>query len=101
MTFRMFALITCLFCVLSLSAVAEDWPQFRGVNASGVSNSKKSLPTEFSLERNLRWSVKLGDGVGCPVVVGGKVFVTAMTGEKSFSVFSLDAVTGKTGARKT
>ncbi len=93
MTVRIIAL--CLTCVLSLPAVAEDWPQFRGLNASGVSNSKKSLPTEFSLDQNLKWSMKLGDGVGCPIVVGGKVFVTAMTAEKTFSVFSLDAATGK------
>ena len=76
-------------------ARAEDWPQFRGVNASGVSTSKKSLPTEFSLDKNLKWSVKLGDGVGCPIVAGGKVFTTAMTGEKTFSVFAFDAASGK------
>ena len=43
----------------------------------------------------MRWSVKLGDGVGCPIVVGGKVFATAMTGEQTFSVFAFDAATGK------
>ncbi len=90
----------CLaLCVLSLilqaDLPAEDWPQFRGINASGVSASKKPLPTEFSLEKNLRWSVKLGDGVGCPIVAGGKAFVTAMTAERTFSVFAFDATTGQ------
>ncbi len=74
---------------------AEDWPQFRGINASGVSTSKKPLPTEFSLEKNLRWSVKLGDGVGCPIIVGGKAFTTAMTNERTFSVFAFEAATGR------
>ena len=81
--------------VVASHATAEDWPQFRGINASGVSASQKPLPTEFSLEKNLRWSVKLGDGVGCPIIAGGKVFVTAMTAERTFSVFAFDAATGK------
>ena len=72
-----------VWLLLANAAGAEDWPQFRGINASGVSTSNKKLPIEFSLEKNLRWSVKLGDGVGCPIVAGGKVFVTAMTGERT------------------
>lgn len=46
---RMFAFCVCVWS--SLIAVAEDWPQFRGINASGVTMSKKPLPTEFSLEK--------------------------------------------------
>ena len=76
-------------------ATAEDWPQFRGPNASGVSTEGKPLPTEFSLEQNLRWSVKLGDGIGSPIVVGGKVYATAMTGDEKLGVFAFDAATGK------
>ncbi len=90
-----FRLCCLLMLVVASHATAEDWPQFRGINASGVSGSKKPLPTEFSLEKNLRWSVKLGDGVGCPIVAGGKVFVTAMSAERTFSVFAFDAATGK------
>ncbi|RLT06678.1 MAG: serine/threonine protein kinase [Planctomycetota bacterium] len=90
---RMFAFCVCVWS--SLIAVAEDWPQFRGINASGVTMSKKPLPTEFSLEKNLRWSAKLGDGVGCPIVASGKVITTAMTAERTFSVFAFEAATGK------
>lgn len=82
-------------CLLASAVSAEDWPQFRGPNASGVSTSAKALPTEFSLEKNLRWSAKLGDGIGCPIVVGGKVFSTAMTGDQTFSVFAFEAESGK------
>ncbi len=92
---RIDVLLVLALALFSEVARAEDWPQFRGVNACGVSASKKSLPTEFSLEKNLRWSVKLGDGVGCPIVASGKVFTTAMTGEKTFSVFAFEAATGK------
>jgi outer membrane protein assembly factor BamB len=83
-------------CLL-LQAVArgEDWRQFRGPNASGVSASSKPLPTEFSLTENFGWSVKLGDGIGSPIIVAGKVYATAMTGDEKLGVFAFDTKTGK------
>ena len=51
---------------------AEDWPQFRGPNCSGVSNTKASLPTHFSETEHVKWSAKLGDGIGSPVVASGR-----------------------------
>jgi outer membrane protein assembly factor BamB len=80
---------------LPVVAAGEDWPQFRGINSAGVSTADKRLPTEFSQEQNLRWSVKLGDGIGSPIVAGGKVFATAMTGDAKLGVFAIDAAAGK------
>lgn len=74
---------------------AEDWPQFRGHNASGVSTSKLSLPTEFSFEKNVAWSAKLGDGIGSPIIHGGKCYSTAMTGDEQLSVFCFESSSGK------
>src|SRR5262249_13587720 len=93
---------------------AEDWPQFRGPNCSGVSSSKKPMPLHFSRTRNVRWSAELGDGIGSPVVAAGRVFCTAMApsplpsplggegkgegkkaGEQRLVVFCFDADTGK------
>lgn len=73
----------------------EDWPQFRGPNGSGVSASDQALPTEFALDRNLRWSAKLGDGVGSPIIAEGRVFVTGMTAAETLTVFAFDAATGQ------
>lgn len=73
---------------------AEDWPQFRGGNASGISSSK-NLPLEFSADRHVAWRAKLGDGIGSPVVMKGRVFSTAMVGEQKCAVFALDAASGK------
>ncbi len=78
----------------SLVVHAEDWPQFRGGNASGVSTSK-SLPREFSAEDKVAWRVKLGDGIGSPVVMKGRVFATAMAPEEKLAVFGLDAASGR------
>ncbi|MGE0755969.1 MAG: PQQ-binding-like beta-propeller repeat protein [Pirellulaceae bacterium] len=86
-----------ILCVLlgHASARAENWPQFRGPNASGVSTASRPLPVEFSPSQHMRWSVPLGDGIGSPIVVDGRVFTTAMTGETRFGVFGFDAATGK------
>jgi hypothetical protein len=48
-----------LVLLASGQAEAEDWPQFRGVNCSGISLSKKPLPLEFSATKNVRWSAVL------------------------------------------
>ena len=78
---------------------AEDWPQFRGINSSGVSSSK-NLPEEFSEEENVLWKAELGEGISSPVVAAGRIFNTAMTGPKTFTVFAHDAMTGKPLWRK-
>lgn len=88
--------LSCSACLgLARWAPAADWLQFRGPNASGVAETAGSLPTEFSLEKNLRWSATLGDGVASPVISDGRLFATAMTGEETFSVFCLDARSGE------
>jgi outer membrane protein assembly factor BamB len=78
---------------------AEDWPQFRGPNCSGVSTSTKPLPAKFSATENVAWSAQLGDGIGSPAVAAGRVFSTAMVGQKPeelrFVVYCFDAATGK------
>ncbi|MFN7768201.1 MAG: PQQ-binding-like beta-propeller repeat protein [Planctomycetaceae bacterium] len=78
---------------------AEDWPQFRGPNSTGISPSTKKLPVEFSATQNVAWMHEVGEGIGSPVVAAGRVFTTAMVGEKGpgqkFVVFAYDAATGK------
>lgn len=96
--------LVCRYCFLLLPCLAglnadvvfgEDWPQFRGPNASGVSTSDKALPVEFSLTKNLKWSAKIGDGLGSPIVCGGIAYATAMTGDQQFAVLAFDAADGK------
>lgn len=81
--------------ILAAPLLADDWPQFRGPNASGVAGGNYPLPVEFSQTEKMKWSAKVGDGVGSSIIVGGRVFVTAMVGEQKFGVFCFDAGTGK------
>src|SRR5688572_9425347 len=92
---------TCALLILLLIAIdsstfvnAEDWPQFRGHNSSGVSTSK-NLPVEFSHKDNVLWSMSIGDGLSSPIVVAGKIYTTLMTPAKKLMVQSHDASTGK------
>jgi len=73
---------------------AEDWPQFRGSNASGVS-AGAAIPSEFSESVNIAWRNKVGDGIGSPVVMKGRVFTTAMAGDETCAVFGFDAANGR------
>lgn len=79
---------------LSITLQAEDWPQFRGSNGSGVSSSK-GLPQEFSAEKNVAWKAKIGEGIGSPIVKSGRVYSTAMVGDQKVGVFCFNAAAGK------
>jgi len=66
---------TGLFC-------GADWRYFRGTDQSGAS-AEKNLPTALGEDQNLAWKVPLpGRGPSGPIVVGGRVFVTASSGPR-------------------
>ncbi|MDB5391692.1 MAG: outer rane biosis protein BamB [Planctomycetaceae bacterium] len=88
------ALMIPFLCTVT-SARSEDWPQFRGTNSTGISASTKPLPVKFSATENVKWSANIGDGVGCPVVAAGRVFVSGMTDKTTVSLFAFDEATGK------
>lgn len=93
---------TILFCSLTALVIslqsqplsAGDWPQFRGPNCTGIADDSSKLPVSFSPTENLQWSVKLGDGIGCPIVVAGRVFTSAMVDDKTIGLFAFDSKTG-------
>ncbi len=72
---------------------AEDWPQFRGVNGSGVSSSR-NLPATFSATTNIAWKARIGEGIASPIVKNGRVFTTSMLEDETFAVLAFDAATG-------
>ncbi len=77
--------------------VAADWPAWRGPDGNGVSPDK-NIPEKWSATENIRWKAPLlGVGVGTPVVIGQRVFVTASDGRRNDRLHALcfDADTGK------
>ena len=76
----------------------NDWPCWRGPNASGVSDGRK-LPVQWATDENVRWSVRLpGWGTSSPVVYGNRVFVTSEVeegGKKSLLTLCFDRENGR------
>ena len=59
---------------------ADDWPHWRGPDATGVS-SEQTLPTRWSASENVAWKAALGGlGISTPIVSGDRVFVTSQLG---------------------
>lgn len=66
-------------CIATASAHA-DWLNFRGPKGSGYAPDIATSPKALT-EETLAWKVALpGRGLGSPVLVGDKVFVTAASG---------------------
>ena len=85
------ALTVFLFCCLAIPA--GDWTQFRGPNASGVSDST-GVPAEFGPHKNLVWRVSLPGGHSSPVLTADRIFLTAVDGQNLLTI-CLDRASGK------
>ena len=81
-------LLFSVSCVL-----AADWPQFRGPNAFGVSDTT-GLPSEFGPAKNVIWKTALPPGHSSPVLTANRIFLTAYDAEHLY-VIMLDRSTGK------
>jgi outer membrane protein assembly factor BamB len=72
--------LTLLLLVASASASKADWLNFRGPQGSGYAPEIHNTPTELS-DATTAWKISLpGRGLGSPVLVGDKVFLTAASG---------------------
>ncbi|MBI4660570.1 MAG: hypothetical protein HY735_17170 [Verrucomicrobia bacterium] len=65
-------------------SAAVAWPQFRGHNCSGVSESDKP-PVAFGPATNLLWKTEVPPGWSSPCVWNDRIFLTAFEGGKLLS----------------
>ena len=77
------AIVFAIGLTLSVTATAnaQDWPSFRGPNASGIADAHP-LPVSWDGEKsiNILWKTPLeGLGIRARSVWGDRVFVTAAT----------------------
>src|SRR5829696_5773998 len=71
------AVVLCGIVVAPANA-GENWPQFRGPGARGVSENA-GLPTTWSPTENIRWKRDLpGRGWSSPIVWGDRMFLTTV-----------------------
>src|SRR5262249_40106073 len=80
------------FCAATL--FASDWPQFRGPNCTGRDADAKPLPAEIGPTKNVIWKIELPPGHSSPVVVGDRIYVTAVR-DKSLVTIALERESGK------
>jgi outer membrane protein assembly factor BamB len=66
-----------------------DWPQFRGPNGAGVGEGA-GYPVTFKTA----WKAAAPEGLSSPVVMGSRVFVTGLEGQR-FVLAALDRASGR------
>ncbi len=79
---------------LTAGALASDWPQFRGPGGSGRPSEDAPLPAGLGPGTNVLWKTALPPGHSSPVVVGDRVYLTAVR-QKRLVTLALDRRTGK------
>jgi len=56
-------------------AQAENWPQWRGPSANGVS-TEKNLPAKWTVEENIAWKLAMPEWSGStPIIWGDRIFL--------------------------
>lgn len=80
---------------LSFTLAADDWPQWRGPDRTGVSKETGLLKEWPKDGPPLRWKAeKIGGGYSTPAVANGKVYLQTTRGGDELAV-ALDEKTGK------
>lgn len=79
-----------------MAAGGEDWPQFRGPDGQGHSDSS-GLPLTWSESNHVRWKTPIhGKAWSSPVVLGDQVWLTTATEDgRELFVIALDRATGR------
>ncbi len=80
--------------VLTSRFPAADWPQFRGPNAAGVADDSP-LPERFGPDTNLIWKIETPPGHSSPIVVGDRVYLTAIRDKKILLTVALNRADGR------
>lgn len=90
--------LTGIALLAALSVVADtraaDWPQFRGPNGSGRAGGAERLPDRIGPKSNVLWKTALPPGHSSPVVVGDRIYLTAVR-EKKLLTLALDRKDGR------
>ena len=84
---------SCALLVVADSAVAQDWPQWRGANRDGKAagfTAPKSWPKELAK----KWNIPVGKADATPALVGDRLYVFARQDTDEVTL-CLEAATGK------
>lgn len=93
----MVCLATSLLTTVSVDA--SDWPAFRGPLGTGQAGDAGALPVEIGPDRPTVWTANLPPGHSSPVLLGDRVYITAVDAGKLVTI-ALDRATGNELWRK-
>src|ERR1051325_2613263 len=79
--------------MMGVTAIAQDWPQWRGANRDARANGFNA-PKNWPKELAKKWTVPVGEGVATPALVADKLYVFTRQ-EGNEVTRCLDAATGK------
>ena len=84
-----------LIILLSLTAIAADWPQWRGQNRDGVSSETGLLKSWPASGPAVLWKIAgLGQGFSSLAIANGRVYTQGQRGDRQH-VIAFDAKSGK------
>ncbi|MEX0677035.1 MAG: PQQ-binding-like beta-propeller repeat protein [Pirellulales bacterium] len=84
-----FVLVSCSWALLLTATAAgqDNWPRFRGADASGVAGDDPRLPDTWDQETGVQWKAAIpGRGWGSPIVWGERVFVSAVHSDDEYEM---------------
>jgi outer membrane protein assembly factor BamB len=89
-------LVMVSFGFVSLSAGANDWPQWRGPHRNGISEETGLLKEWPKEGPKLLWQLKdIGEGFSTPAVVGERIYLLSNRGMDNEFVQALEIKDGK------
>jgi outer membrane protein assembly factor BamB len=96
------SLFVAVFCLIHTTALADNWPAWRGPTADGKC-TETNLPISWSPDENIRWKVKLpGPGNSTPIIWQDRIFLTqAIDKGKKRSLICIDREDGGRVWQKT
>src|SRR5580765_2004366 len=74
---RSFRVLGSILVTLGASAAPTvNWPQFRGPQASGVSDAPAPITWNVETGENIRWQTPIpGLGHACPIIWQGRIYI--------------------------
>jgi outer membrane protein assembly factor BamB len=85
-----------------VAAEENIWPQFRGINSSGISDVNAKPPLFFGAEKNVKWKIALPVGHSSPCIWQDNIFLTGFIEEKKeLQTICIDRHMGKIKWRRS
>jgi len=84
-----------IFNMNPILAQSSNWPQFRGVNSSGIAAENQDPPIRFGTDQNVIWKTILSEGQSSPCIWLDDIFITGFEEEgKLLKMYCLDRKQG-------